>query len=66
MMHTGLATQRLVAVFLVAVLLFNYPIVSLFDRPEPLAGLPMLYVTIFAIWGAVIAAMAWIVERGSR
>lgn len=65
-MHTGLATQRLVAVFLVAVLLFNYPIVSLFDRPELLAGLPTLYVTIFTVWGAVIAAMAWIVERGSR
>lgn len=65
-MHTGLATQRLVAVFLVAVLLFNYPIVSLFDRPAPLAGLPALYVTLFAVWGVVIAAMAWIVERGSR
>lgn len=65
-MHTGLATQRLVAVFLVAVLMFNYPIVSLFDRPGPLAGLPMLYVTIFVLWGAVIVAMAWIVERGSR
>lgn len=65
-MHTGLATQRLVAVFLVAVLVFNYPIVSLFDRPEPLVGVPALYLAIFAAWGVVIAAMAWIVERGSR
>lgn len=66
MMRKGLASQRLVAVFLTAVLLFNYPVLSLFDRPEPLFGLPILYVFMFVVWAAVIAVIAWIVERGGR
>lgn len=65
-MRKGLASQRLVAVFLTAVLLFNYPVLSLFDRPEPLFGLPILYVFMFVVWAAVIAVIAWIVERGGR
>lgn len=63
MMRTNLARQRLVAVFLAAVLLFNYPVLSLFDRPAAILGVPMLYIYIFAIWAAVIAAITWIVER---
>jgi hypothetical protein len=63
MMRTNLARQRLVAVFLAAVLLFNYPVLSLFDRPAAILGVPLLYIYIFAIWAAVIAAITWIVER---
>jgi hypothetical protein len=66
MMRRGLARQRLVAVFLTAALLFNYPLLSLFDRPEAVFGLPMLYVFMFTVWGAVIAVIAWTVERGMR
>jgi hypothetical protein len=66
MMRKGLARQRLVAVFLCAALLFNYPVLSLFDRPEPLFGLPTLYVFMFVVWAALIGAIAWIVERGGR
>lgn len=66
MMRRGLARQRLVAVFIAAALLFNYPILSLFDRPEAIFGLPILYVFMFAVWGVVIAVIAWIVERGIR
>lgn len=63
MMRTNLARQRLVAVFLAATLLFNYPVLSLFDRPAAIMGVPILYIYIFAIWAAVIAAITWIVER---
>ncbi len=66
MMRRGLARQRLVAVFIAAALLFNYPILSLFDRPEAIFGLPVLYVFMFVVWGVVIAVIAWIVERGIR
>jgi len=65
-MRKGLAGQRLVAVFLCAALLFNYPVLSLFDRPVPVLGLPLLHVFLFVVWGAVIAVIAWIVERGAR
>jgi len=64
-MRSGLAQQRLFAVFLVAVLLFVSPVVSIFDRPGELFGIPLLYVFLFAAWAVVIAAIMWIVERGS-
>lgn len=64
MMRTGLARQRLVAVFLAAVLLLNYPVLSLFDLPQSIMGIPVLYLFMFAVWAAVIAAITWIVERG--
>jgi lysylphosphatidylglycerol synthetase-like protein (DUF2156 family) len=63
-MRKGLAWQRLVAVFLAAVLLFNYPLLSLFDRAESVLGVPILYLYLFAAWVAVIAAITWVVERG--
>ncbi|MCK0512429.1 hypothetical protein [Aromatoleum buckelii] len=65
-MRKGLAGQRLVAVFLTGVLLFNYPVLSLFDRPEPFLGLPTLWVFLFGIWALLLVAVAWIVERGAR
>ncbi len=63
-MRKGLARQRLVAVFLAAVFLFNYPVLSLFDRPDAWLGFPVLYLFTFLVWAAVIAVIAWIVERG--
>lgn len=66
MMRKGLAGQRLVAVFIVGVLLFNYPLMSLFDRPVTVFGLPLLHVYLFLAWLGLIVAIAWIVERGAR
>ena len=56
-MRKGLAGQRLVAVFLAGMLLLNYPILSLFDRPASLFGLPLLHVYLFSVWlGLIVAA----------
>lgn len=66
MMRKGLAGQRLVAVFIAGVLLFNYPLMSLFDRPITVFGLPLLHVYLFLAWLGLIVAIAWIVERGAR
>lgn len=65
-MRKGLAGQRLVAVFLVGVMLFNFPLLSLFDRPVLVFGIPLLHVALFLAWVGVIALMAWIAERGAR
>lgn len=64
-MRKNLGQQRLVAVFLAAVLLFNYPVAAIFDQPLLVLGVPLTYIYLFAAWTAVIAAVAWIVERGS-
>ncbi len=65
-MRKGLAGQRLVAVFIAGVLLLNFPLLSLFDRPIILFGLPFLHVYLFLVWGALIFAVGWIAERGAR
>jgi hypothetical protein len=64
-MRPGLAQQRLVAVFLVATLLFVSPVVSIFDRAEPVFGVPLILPVPVRRLGRVIAAITWIVERGS-
>ena len=61
----GIDNQRLIALFLLGWVLFNFPMLSLFNQPATLFGIPTLYVYIFAAWALVIALMAWIAERRS-
>ncbi|MDY0072166.1 MAG: hypothetical protein RBR77_05900 [Thauera sp.] len=65
MMRKGLAGQRLVAIFLAGALLLNFPLLSLFDRPLELFGLPLLHVYLFVVWLVLVIAVAWVAERGS-
>ena len=65
-MRKGLAGVRLVAVFIAGMLLLNYPVLSLFDRPLVVFGLPLLHVYLFSVWLGLIGVVAWIVERGAR
>jgi Mg2+/Co2+ transporter CorB len=55
--------QRLVALCLLGFLLFNYPILALFNRAGLLFGIPVLYAYIFAAWAVLIVLMAIVVER---
>lgn len=55
--------QQLVGVFLLGCLLFNYPILTLFDRPVLVLGVPLLYAYLFGAWALLIAVVAAIVER---
>jgi hypothetical protein len=54
--------DRLIGLFLLAMVLLNPPILWLFGRDSTLFGLPLLYVYLLAAWLAVIAAVAWIAE----
>jgi hypothetical protein len=55
--------QRLVAIFLMGVVLLNYPILSLFSRPTDVVGVPLLYAYVFGAWVILVALMAWVIER---
>lgn len=55
--------QRLIAVFFLGWLAFNYPLFALFDRDATLVGVPVLYVYVFAAWALLIALMAAIVRK---
>ena len=61
-----LTKQRLVAIFLAGLLLLFSPIVSLFDRPTIVHGLPILYLYLFAVWLALIVAMAFALRGGAE
>jgi hypothetical protein len=58
-----LTGERLVAVFLGGFVLFNYPLLSLFDRASAVFGIPLVYAYVFVSWAGLIALMAWIIER---
>jgi hypothetical protein len=46
--------QRFTYLFIVGVLAFNYPLLSLFDVPRRIFGVPLLYVYIFVVWALLI------------
>jgi len=56
--------QRLVALCMLGLLLFNYPILALFNVPATAFGIPVLYAYVFAAWSLLIAGMALVVETG--
>jgi hypothetical protein len=56
--------QRLVALFLLGNLLFNYPLLALFNRPDMVLGIPVLYAYVFGAWALLIALLAWVIEKG--
>jgi len=54
---------RLVGLFLLGCLLFNYPLLALFNVQGRLFGVPILYAYLFAAWALLIGLAAYIVER---
>jgi hypothetical protein len=62
-MRNGLGTQRLVALFCAGTLLFNFPLLALWDADATLLGVPLFPAALFIVWGALIAALGWIVEH---
>ena len=63
MNHSGITGQRLAAVFLLGCALFNYPLLSLFNKPEKILDVPLLYIYIFGAWALLIGLMAYVIER---
>ncbi len=56
-------TQRLAALFVLGCLLFNYPLLALFNRAVVVAGIPLLYVYVFVAWALLITLLALVVEK---
>ncbi len=60
----GLRGELIAVLFILGVVLFNKPMLNIFDvgARQTLFGIPLLYVYLFAAWGALIALMAWAIE----
>lgn len=59
-------SERLVALFLLALVLFNPPLLKAFGAPGTLFGWPALLVYIFAAWALVIILLGLAMERRQR
>ncbi len=62
MKKPGRRAARLVALCMLGFMLFNYPVLALFNRPATFLGIPVLYAWIFGAWIVLIALMARAVE----
>jgi hypothetical protein len=54
--------HRFVALCMLGVLLFNYPILALFNVTGTVFGVPLLYAYMFIAWALLIAMMAFVAE----
>jgi hypothetical protein len=64
-MRRGLLPQRLIALFALALLLFNFPLLALWDREATVFGLPLFPAALFVLWALLIAALALLMERSA-
>jgi hypothetical protein len=62
-MRRQLLPQRLIGLFALALLLFNFPLLALWDRDATVFGLPLFPTALFVLWALLIAALAWLMER---
>ena len=58
-------SRRLVAVFLLGCILFNYPMLGAFGQLPRLAGLPSAFTGLMLAWVTVIVLMALIIEKSN-
>ena len=63
MIRSSIKSQRLVALFLLGAVLFNYPLLALFNRAADVFGIPVLYAYVFLSWALLIALLALVIER---
>lgn len=53
-------SARMVAVAVLALLLFGFPFMALFDVDVRVLGVPLLWAYLFVAWAVVIAMIAWV------
>lgn len=59
---SSVRSARLVALAALALLLFDYPLLALFDVNGRLLGVPLLWAYLFTTWVVVVAGVAWLVR----
>ena len=55
--------KRLVSLFLLGAVFFNYPLLSIFNHKAYVLGFPVLYLYIFSLWCLMIVIMIVITTR---
>ncbi len=55
--------QRLVGIFLLGLVLFNFPVLALFNVTHTVFGVPVLFAYLFLAWALLILLMYLAIER---
>lgn len=63
---SGSKGERSIALFLLGILLFNPPLLSIFGGDVEVAGVPLLYLYLFLAWGVFILLIGVISETGQE
>ena len=63
MQPPGRSRELLVALFVLGIVLLTPPLLIVFNQATRVLGIPTLYLYLFAIWLALIALVAFAVER---
>ena len=53
---------KLILLFVLGAFVLNFPVLGIFNRGDTLAGIPVLYLYLFGLWVAGIAAV-WVLAR---
>jgi hypothetical protein len=54
---------KLIAVTALTAACFTYPLLSLFDQPVQVLGVPLVWAYLFVVWALLIAAVAVLSRR---
>ena len=55
--------QRFIAICMLGFVLFNFPVLALFNVSGTVLGIPVLYAYIFGAWALLIVLLALLAER---
>lgn len=66
MQRPRILQERMIGLLCLGLLLFNYPILSLFSVDGMLFGIPIQYVYVFSCWLALILLLALVVRPAAQ
>lgn len=61
----ALTRQRLGALFAAGLMLLNFPLLGLWERPVTVLGLPLFPLALFTLWAVLIVLLAWLLESAA-
>lgn len=58
--------QYLLLIFILGLILFNYPVLGMYNVPERWLGIPVLFIMVFFSWMLLIVLTFFVTKKGSE
>lgn len=65
-MKDTLKSQYLWAVFFLGLFLMNYPVLSIYNIPKTVFGIPLLYMMVFGFWVLLILITFLVIRKTNK